>query len=149
MCAHLVKDLRTPEDGHQKGAVWCNKMLGSEINCTLQVGSMPANKTNVEEIKQYNTTVLLCISIVDPPQHATIITKADRAASNNYWRTEDMSVLTNVKNIRNGPTVQLPNNETMSATKTVNIPLAISLSANVKKAHIIDGLHSASLIFLG
>ena len=59
-----------------------------------------------------------------------------------------MTVLTNVKNTRNGPTFQLPNNETMSATKTGNIPLASSLSAHAKRAHIFDGLHSALLISL-
>ena len=37
----------------------------------------------------------------------------------------------------------------MSATKTGNIPLAIILSDHEKKAHIFDGLHSASLIYLG
>ena len=60
-----------------------------------------------------------------------------------------MSVLTNIKKTRDGPTVQLPNNKTMSATRTGNIPLEISLSAHAKKAHIFDGLHSASLISLG
>ena len=42
----------------------------------------------------------------------------------------------------------MPNNETMSATRTENTPLAISLSAHAKNAHIFDGLHSASLISL-
>ena len=39
---------------------------------------------NVEEMKQSNTFNLLCISIVDPPQHATIVAKADSGESNNY-----------------------------------------------------------------
>ena len=56
-----------------------------------------ASKNNVEEIKTYNTSELLCISIVEPLQHATIIAKADSGASDNYWRTEYMSVLKNVK----------------------------------------------------
>ena len=60
-----------------------------------------------------------------------------------------MTVLTNVKNTRDRPTVQFPNNETMSATRTGNISLASSLSAHAKKAHIFDGLHSVSLISLG
>ena len=37
----------------------------------------------------------------------------------------------------------------MSATRAGNIPLASSLSAHAKKAHIFDGLHSASLIYFG
>ena len=36
----------------------------------------------------------------------------------------------------------------MSATRTGNTPLEISLSADAKKAHIFDVLHSASLISL-
>ena len=36
----------------------------------------------------------------------------------------------------------------MSAAIIGNIPLAINLSAHAKKAHIFDGLHSASLISL-
>ena len=52
-------------------------------------------------------------------------------------------------NTRGGPTVQLTKNETMSATITGDIPLESSLSAHENKAHIFDGLHSASLIYLG
>ena len=59
-----------------------------------------------------------------------------------------MTLITNVKNTRDGPTVQLPNKDTMSATRTVNTPLASSLSSHAKKAHIFDRLHSASLISL-
>ena len=59
-----------------------------------------------------------------------------------------MTLLTNLKNTRDGPTFQFPNNETMSMTRTGNTPTASSLSARAKKAHIFDGLHSASLISL-
>ena len=59
-----------------------------------------------------------------------------------------MPVLTNVKNARDGPTVQLPNNKMISATITGNITLESSLSTHAKKAHIFDGLRSASLISL-
>ena len=60
-----------------------------------------------------------------------------------------MSVLTNIKNTSYGPTVQLPNNEMMSVTRTVIIPLESSIIAHAKKLHIFDGLHNASLIYLG
>ena len=59
-----------------------------------------------------------------------------------------MTLLKNVKNTRDGTTVQLPNNETMSATRTGNIQLTRSIIIHAKKAHIFYGLHSASLIFL-
>ena len=89
-------------------------------------------------------------SMANPPlQHKTIIEKSDIGASNNYWRTEHMTVLTNVQNTRDGPTVQFPKNETMSTTRTGTIPLKRSLTDRKKKSHIFDGLHSASLISLG
>ena len=53
------------------------------------------------------------------------------------------------KNTSYGPTFQLKKNETMSAKRTGKILLARSLSDHVKKAHIFDGLHSASIIYLG
>ena len=59
-----------------------------------------------------------------------------------------MKVLTNVKNTRDGPKFQLSNNKTMIVTRAGNTPLEITLSAHKKKAHICDGLHSASLIYL-
>ena len=34
MCAHLSKYCRTPEEGHNKDMLWCNKMLGSERKFT-------------------------------------------------------------------------------------------------------------------
>ena len=45
--------------------------------------------------------------------------------------------------------MKLPNNATMNATNTGNIPLAGIISIHEKKAHMFDGLHSASLIYLG
>ena len=101
---------------------------------------IPASKTNVEETKTSNTCGLLCISIVNPPKHATIILKYNRGAPNNYWCTEDMLVLPNINDNSNGSKVQLQNIATMNAEKTGSIPLSISLSIHAKKAHIFDGL---------
>ena len=50
---------------------------------------------------------------------------------------------------RDGPTLKLPNNATINATKTGIIPLSGSLSTHAKRAHIFDGLYSASRISLG
>ena len=97
MCSHPGRDFRTPEYCHQKDVVCCNKILVIERNCNWQVRSIPANKTNVNEIKKSNTSELLCTSIYDPLQLATIIPKSDSGVSNNYWQTEDMKLLTNVK----------------------------------------------------
>ena len=67
----------------------------------------------------------------------------------NYWRTEEISVVTNVNNVRDGPTVQLPHNEIVKATRTGNLPLAISLNTRAKNKHLFDGLQCASLISIG
>ena len=48
MCDHPGKYCSTQADGHQKVAVWFNKMSVSERNFTWQVSSIPANKNNVE-----------------------------------------------------------------------------------------------------
>ena len=123
-------------------------MLGSECNCNLQVGSVPEINPNVVENKTSFTSVLLCSSIIDPPQHSTTISKYDSGASNNYWRTEYQIVLTDIKDTHNGPIVQLPNNATRNSTKTENTPLSGNLRLH-KNAHIFDVLHSDLLTSLG
>ena len=62
--------------------------------------------------------------------------KSDIILLNNYWRTEDLLGITNLKDTRDGPTVQLPNNATMNATKTGIIPMSGSLIIHSKKAHV-------------
>ena len=74
------------------------------------------------------TPELLCSSTIDPPNKTTIIEKSDSGASNNYWCTEDIPVLTGITDKSNMPIVQLPNISTMSANHTVQIPLSAILS---------------------
>ena len=57
-----------------------------------------------------------------------------------------MVFLTNIKENRNLPTVQFPNNTTMNATKTGILTPSISLRTQAKNVHIFDVLHIASLI---
>ena len=133
MCYYPGKYCRTPVEGHKKGALWFKKKSGSKRNCTWQVGSIPASKTNAKENKTYYTSELLYRSIVDPPQHATIIGKYYSGESNNYWRTEDMLLLTNLRDTHDGLTVILPNNTTMNATKIGCIPLLRILSTHEKR----------------
>ena len=142
MYDHRIKYCNNPGEDHNKDALCYNKMLGSDRNCTWQVGSVPTSKTNAEETKTSYTSELLCSYIVDPPQHATIISKYDSGASNNYCHTEEMLVLTNIKDTCNGPTVQLPNNATMNEKRTGIFPLSKSLSTHAKTSHILDRLHS-------
>ena len=97
---------------------------------------MPESKTNEKKAKTSYTSELLCSSIIYPPQHATIIAKDDSGASNNYWFTEDMLVLTNLKDTHYILTVQLPNTATMNATITESIPLLGSLRTRTKRAQV-------------
>ena len=125
--------------------------LSTNVICYFKVthaGSIPASKTNAKEAKTAYTSELLCRSIVDPPQHATIILKSDSGVSNNYWCTEDMLVLTNLKYTCYRPTFQLPNNANINVTKRGSIPLSGILRTYAKKAHVFDELHSALLISL-
>ena len=145
MCYCQTKDCRTLTERHNNDTMWYNNMLGSKQNCTWKVGLIPASQPNVKEIKTSYKSELIFRFIVDPPQHATSIEKYGSGASNNYWRTEDILVITNINNTHNGPTVQFPNNSSMNTTNTEILPLSRILINHEKKVHIFDGLHSASL----
>ena len=84
------------------------------------------------KFKKSYTSELLCSSIVYPPQPVKKIAKSESGVSNNYWQTEDMTALKNLKKTRDVPTVKFPNNDTMSETRTVNTLLASILSAHAK-----------------
>ena len=75
------------------------------------------------------------------------VVKADSGASKHYFRIQDVALLDNVKSA-SGPTVFLPNNEALQATKEGNLPIP-QLSNNGKKAHIIPTLTNTSLLSLG
>ena len=124
-------------------------MPGIDRNYTWQVGSIPESKPDVEEIKTYYTEELLCRSIIDTPQHATMIYKSDSGASNHLWRMENMLVLTNIKDIRNGPTLKFPNNKNTNAKNMGILPLSRIVSTHEKQTHIFDVLYSDLLISLG
>ena len=80
--------------------------------------------------------------------HPIVIAKADSGASRHYIRDDDKSIL-NFRKKDLGPTVLLPNNDSMTSTESGILPLSGHLNAAAKKAHIFSDLHSASLISLG
>ena len=90
-------------------------------------------------------------SVVPPVATSTktVIAKADSGASKHYIREEDKNILCDIKNDPHGPTVQLPNDATITSTESGFLPLTSDLSTTAKKAHILPELHSASLISLG
>ena len=107
------------------------------------------SNSNVTDNINSITSEILCRSTIEPPNNTTIIAKEDSDASNNYWCNEDIPVLADITDVHNRPTVQLPKNDTMSDTQAGHIPSSLSLSKQASKAHIFDGIHSASLISLG
>ena len=123
MCAYPRKYCRTPVQEHKKDTVWCSNISGSKRNCIWHVGLIPTSKTNVKETKTSFTSELLCSSIKDPPQQKTIVARSDSGTSNNYLQTEDMLVLTNIKEPPDVPTVKLPNYATMNAKITGNLTI--------------------------
>ena len=84
-----------------------------------------------------------------PPSNNTIVCKADTGATKNYFTEKDSNILLNLKKVKNGPKVQLPNKMVLPTIFSGNIPLHPLLSNNATKAHIIKGLTNASLISIG
>ena len=109
---------------------------------------MDEDKDKQQWINVLKNTTKHCFtpSTVIPPK--TVIAKGDSAASNHYWRLQDMDTLTNVKSAP-GPTVTLPNLTTITSTQQGQLPLSQKLSHQAKQAAVLTDLHSASLISFG
>ena len=74
---------------------------------------------------------------------------ADSGASQHYLMKTDEKYCTNVKRTTNGPRVQMPNNEHIRGTHSMNLQLHPSLSRTAQKAHSFDHLKSGSLLSIG
>ena len=74
--------------------------------------------------------------------------KGYSAVSFHYWREQDASLLSNVMTKR-GPSVQLPNNTTIAATKQGQLPLSKHISSTGSSAMVLSGLKISSLVSLG
>ena len=83
-------------------------------------------------------------SVVSP----CVIAKGDSAASSHYWRQEDAQCLEKIQNFA-GPSVLLPNRETITANQKGQLPLSSALSTRAQTAMILPQLKSASLISIG
>lgn len=82
------------------------------------------------------------------PNKPVCYVKADRAASQNYWRHKDSHVLTSV-HTEVGPPVTLPNSSNINDDKVGYFPLGPHISSKGKKARILNALCSANIISLG
>ena len=74
--------------------------------------------------------------------------KGDSAASHHYWREQDANVLQDIINSK-GPSVLIPNGDTIASTKKGILPLSDNLSKVASTAMILPGLEGASLISIG
>ena len=74
--------------------------------------------------------------------------KGDSAASDHYWREQDAHVLSGIEDSL-GPSVLIPNGETIASTKKGIVPLSQHLSTEASTAKILPGLSSASLVSIG
>ena len=98
-------------------------------------------------IDKYTTSSII------PPNNVNIIlpiciAKGDSGATVHYWREADEECLKDIETCI-GPAVILPNKQTILATKSGTLPLHHNLSNRAKKATILPGLKSTSLISLG
>ena len=73
--------------------------------------------------------------------------KADSGATKHYIREKDFSLLTDVQ-CSDGPTVKLPDNSVLKSTKSGLLPIP-NVTVEGRRAHIIPGLQSASLLSMG
>ena len=74
-----------------------------------------------------------------PINNDIVMTKGDNAASSHYWREENVKVLSKIKDII-GPSVLLPNKNTIDVTSQGNLPLSKLLSPRAKNVMILPGL---------
>ena len=111
----------------------------------LQVGDKL--KTN----NDYIHPTVHTIPVVPPKTYVRekITAKADSGATRHYIRHEDAMVLHEQQVDTQGPIVTLPDNTTITASKRGQLQLSTKLSPTAKTAHVLDNLHSASLVSVG
>jgi hypothetical protein len=80
---------------------------------------------------------------------STVFAKGDSGASKHYFKENDKHVLNNPSTDNHGPTVLLPNDDSMTSTSSGLLPFQSSLSKSACKTHIFKDLQSSSLISLG
>ncbi len=76
------------------------------------------------------------------------IAKADSGATGHYAMPDHQHLLKNCKPC-SGPTVTIPNGDTIVASKQGQLPFSNKLSPSAKQAFVLDNLKSASLVSLG
>ena len=113
-------------------------MNGRDFYCT------PANNNNNQLVNPYINSIYK----YNDTTSGTIIAKGDSAASSNYWQPEDSHILSDHLNVQD-PNVTLPENLCINSNEEGITPLSLFLSTQAKKASIMPGLKSSSLISIG
>ena len=158
-CAHTGTDCRAKTTGHQDAATFANKMGGSTLYCRTatawqggtekkEEGNQPSSSSWVNIIKSTLKKTAPILSVV-PPKPILKFAKGDSGATNHYAMLDDEDVLENVHDTTNGPTVTLPNGDTLTSTRAGYLPLPAELSTSAKKATLLKNLKSATLISFG
>ena len=108
-------------------------------------------QTNKNEI----CSKVTCIPVAHPStlikksSYADIVkAKLDSGASRHYLRSEDRRVLVNIRPLLNGPHVILPDQSTIQAKESGQLPLP-HVSTHAKEAKVFQDLKSSSLLSLG
>lgn len=79
----------------------------------------------------------------------SLIAKLDSGASQHFFKKEHEIFLKNVTAIDKGPTVQLPDKNTISATHLGTIPLHLNLQPSSTEAFILPQPTNKSLLSIG
>ncbi len=83
------------------------------------------------------------------PTSFSATVKADTGTSHHYFKSSDARVLRNIRPISNGPSVLLPNGDTLQANKQAFIPINNNLSLQAQCTYIFPGLENSSLLSIG
>ena len=106
--------------------IWLNKLTNAFNNYSKPVASIVTKNT-----------------FVNSP-----IAKLDSGASQHYLKPTHNTLLTN-RTIRNGPSVTLPNNQSLQVTEQGNLNLHKNLPYEASRAYILPNLSNESLLSVG
>ena len=143
-CTHTNNICKYPKQGHKKEATFKDMMGSSKAYCQNCDRENGAESRSSVTIKQ-NLTQLSLAPLIKPK---IVIAKADSGASNNYWRPQDTHCLKNIKKYL-GPSVILPDTETLSPSQQGTVLISKFLSQEAQKVTVLLHLCSSSLISLG
>ena len=75
--------------------------------------------------------------------------KADTGVSNNFTEQNHISKLQNIRRLQVGPTVLLPNNESLITSHQGQLQFNDCLTDTTKKTYVLPGMTNESLMLIG